>query len=372
MAEDEESKRFDATPKRREDFKKQGKFPRSRDAGAVLSIGATVGVVAGTREAMTRATELLFTRVFGDVTALVRGDLAGIREVTLATLAVLVVPPLVGAAIAALVSGAAQSGLSPNLELVEFKPERLNPLPRISEMLSPKKALKEVFLAFLKVGLVGYVAYSAARTEVPALLSLAAVDQGTGTQLTLAAIAHLGLKALGATAIVAAIDYAQSRFSIEQEMKMTLRELKDEMRNEDGDPKVKARMKSRARALAKQRMMSDVKTASVVITNPTHVAVAIRYGEDDPAPMVVAKGHDEVALAIRKEARAQGVPIVENRRLARLLDAEIQIGKPIKVEHFTVVARVLAFVFRLHGRRKSPAKKAARPGLARTVRPPGA
>ena len=369
---DDDNKQFDATPKRREDFKKQGKFPRARDAGAVLTIAATVGVVAGTRDAMSRAVELLFTRALGDVSARVRGDISGVSEATLGTLAVLVVPPLLGAAIAAFVSGAAQAGLAPNLDVVGFKLERLNPLPRISEMLSPKKAMKEVFLAFLKVGLVGYVAYSAARAELPALLKLASVDQGTGTHLALAAIAHLGLKAVGATAIVAAIDYAQSRFSIEQEMKMTLRELKDEMRSEDGDPKVKARMKARARALSKQRMMGDVKTASVIITNPTHVAVAIRYGDDDPAPMVVAKGHDEVALAIRKEAREHGVPIVENRRLARLLDAEIQIGKPIKVEHFTVVARVLAFVFRLHGRKKSPPKKQARAGLARRVQTPSA
>ncbi len=371
MAEDEESKKYDATPKRREDFRKQGKFARSRDAGAVLTIAATGFVVAGMREAMGSAIDRLFSKALGDLTAMARGDFAGVKAATLGALAVLVVPPVVGAAIAALVSGAAQAGLSPNLDLVGLKLERLDPMPRIMEMLSPKKALKEVSLALLKVGLVGYVAYSALTAELPGLLVLAAVDGRASGAAAVSAGAHLALKVLGATAIVAAIDYAQSRFTLEQEMKMTLKELKDEMKQEDGDPKVKARMRQRARALSKKRMMSDVKTAAVVVTNPTHVAVAIRYGDDDPAPTVVAKGHDEVALAIRREAREQGVPIIENRRLARLLDAEVRLGKPIKVEHFTAVARVLAFVFKRYGRRRPPATK-KKPGLARTVRPNGA
>jgi flagellar biosynthetic protein FlhB len=365
VAEDEESKKYDATPKRREEYRKQGKFARSRDAGAVLTIAGAGVVIAGMRGGMTAALERAFAATLGDVTAMTRGDFAGVRAASLGALAVLAVPPLVGAAIAALVSGTAQAGLSPNLDLVGLKLERLDPIPRLMDMLSPKKALKEVSLSLLKVGLVGYVAYSAIKAELPELLTLAAVDGRSSGEVAIASMGRLALKVLGATAIVAAIDYAQSRFTLEQEMKMTLKELKDEMRQEDGDPKVKARMRQRARALAKKRMMADVKDAAVVVTNPTHVSVAIRYADDDPAPMVVAKGHDEVALAIRKEARAHGVPILENRRLARLLDAEIAVGKPIKVEHFTAVARVLAFVFRKYGRRKVAPQRKRRASLAR-------
>lgn len=123
------------------------------------------------------------------------------------------------------------------------------------------------------------------------------------------------------------------------------------MRSNDGDPKVKARMRARAKALARRRAALDMKNAAVVITNPTHVAVALRYGAKDPAPVVIAKGHDEVALQIRADARKHGVPIIESRALARSLDAEVPIGRPIPGAHFAAVAKVLAFVYRLKGRR---------------------
>ena len=132
---------------------------------------------------------------------------------------------------------------------------------------------------------------------------------------------------------------------------MSLKELKDEMRQQEGDPKLKGRIRARARALAKRRMMNDVKKADVVVTNPTHVSVALRYQKADPAPIVVAKGHDEVALHIRSEARKYGIPILESRALARALDAEVNVGQAIPGAHYAAVAHVLAFVYRLRGRR---------------------
>jgi flagellar biosynthetic protein FlhB len=104
--------------------------------------------------------------------------------------------------------------------------------------------------------------------------------------------------------------------------------------------------------MARKRALNAVKNADVIVTNPTHVAVALRYGPKDPAPVVLAKGHDEVALRIRAEARKHGIPILENRRLARALDAEVAIGRPVPAAHFAAVARILAFVFRLRGNRK--------------------
>jgi flagellar biosynthetic protein FlhB len=122
-------------------------------------------------------------------------------------------------------------------------------------------------------------------------------------------------------------------------------------RAQDGDPKIKGRMRARARAMAKKRSLANVRKADVVVTNPTHVSVALRYGDRDVAPMVIAKGHDQLALLIRAEARRHGVPILENRALARALDAEVQICHPIPGAHFAAVARVLAFVYRLRGKR---------------------
>ena len=167
---------------------------------------------------------------------------------------------------------------------------------------------------------------------------------------------HVVLGAGGALAAIALADYGQSRFRLEQDLKMTRQELMQEMRQQDGDPKVKGRMKARARALAKKRAMQNVKKAHVVVTNPTHIAVALRYDEKDAAPTVVAKGQDDDALRIRAEARKYGIPILENRPLARALDAEVPVGHPVPMAHFAAVARVLAFVFRLRKRRGGTAR----------------
>jgi flagellar biosynthetic protein FlhB len=123
-------------------------------------------------------------------------------------------------------------------------------------------------------------------------------------------------------------------------------------------------MRQKAMQVSRQRILAAVADADVVITNPTHVAVALRYGERDLAPTVIAKGHDQLALRIRTEARANGIPILENRALARALDAQVPVGGHIQVDHYVAVAEVLAFVFRLHGgkRRRRKARKAATAG----------
>jgi flagellar biosynthetic protein FlhB len=150
--------------------------------------------------------------------------------------------------------------------------------------------------------------------------------------------------------VVAVADYAHAWFSLERDLKMTRQERVDESRQSDGDPKAKGRMKQRARAIAKKRGLGSVKTADVIVTNPTHYAVALRYGPKDVAPVVVAKGTDEAALRIRTEARRLGIPIIENRPLARALNAEVSIGRIVPQAHFAAVAQVLAFVYRLRRR----------------------
>jgi flagellar biosynthetic protein FlhB len=228
----------------------------------------------------------------------------------------------------------------------------------MKQLASPKKAAVEMLLSFLRVGVVGYVAYRTSVLELPGVLSLARMSVDVSIERMVNAILHVVFGAGGALAAIAVIDYAQSRFRLEQEMKMTRQELTDEMRQQDGNPKVKGRIKARARALSKKRAMQNVKKASVIVTNPTHVAVALRYEQNDAAPVVVAKGHDDDALRIRAEARRYGIPILENRPLARALDAEVAIGHPIPVAHFAAVARVLAFVYRLRGVRRRGTRRA--------------
>ncbi|NUO53426.1 MAG: flagellar biosynthesis protein FlhB [Polyangiaceae bacterium] len=350
MSQDED-RTFDPTPKRREQFRKEGKIARARDAGAVAAIGATFAIITGTKGAIVATVQELFARTLGDPGAITRGETAGVSRALWGSLFVLGVPLMIGTALATTVAGLAQAGIAPNTDLVGFKAERLDPTSRLAQLFNPKHGLFETALAMAKVLVVGGVAYAVTTDELPALLGLWAHDVAGALGILAEVAGRVLMKTLGAAALVAGADYAHSKWQLERQMKMTLKELKDEMRQEDGDPKLKAKIRSRARAIAKKRMMNDVKTASVVIANPTHVSVALRYSSRDAAPIVVAKGHDEVALAIRTRAREHGIPIVENRPLARTLDAEVSVGNPVKVEHFAAVAKILAFVFRLKRKR---------------------
>lgn len=345
-------KTFEPTAQRREEFRKQGRFARARDAAPVAAMVSAVGALLGSRTAIGEALGKLFLASHGNLGALAHGEPGDVFRFAGEALLTVAAPASLAAAIAAMVAGLAQTGLQLNLDAVGFKPERLDPISRLRQLASPKQAVIEMLLSILRVGVVGYVAYRVALVELPDLLDLARTSVDVASERIVKATVRVVLSAAAVLAAVAAIDYAQSRFRLAQEMKMTRQEFMQDMRQNDGDPKMKGRIKARARALAKKRALQNVKKADVVVTNPTHVAVALRYDEKDAAPVVVAKGHDDQALRIRAEARKHGVPILENRPLARALDAEVPIGHAIPISHFAAVARVLAYVYRLRGRRR--------------------
>jgi len=350
MSEDTGEKSFEATPHRRAEFRKQGRFARARDAGAIVTVGACLGVVMGSRAAIAQALDLLFTRCWGDLGALRHGGGAGALNAAIGAFVVLAGPPAIAAAIAGTVIGFAQAGINVQMDLVSFKAERLNPIARLGQVFSPKRGAAETVMAFLRLGVVGYATYRAIRVELPGLLELSTLAVSATAERLTATVTRVTLTGLGALAVIALIDYAYNRYTLEKEMRMSHREILDETKAQEGDPKQKAKMRSKARALIRKRSIANVKKADVVVTNPTHVAVALRYGPNDPAPIVVAKGHDEVAMQIRAEARRHGIPMIENRPLARALDAEVPLGGPIRAAHFAAVARVLAFVYRLRRR----------------------
>lgn len=344
----DEDRTHDATDARREQFRKEGRFARSRDASGIVAAAAVIAVIAGTRGALTQAISHLTVHTFGDLDALSRGDATPLRAATM-TLGALVIPAAIAASVGGLLVGFAQAGIRIDLDLVAPKPERLDPFAKLMEILSPKHAATELIGSSLRVVLAGYVGYRVLVLELPKVMRLADLPIAASAHELATIAVRVLLAVLFALAVIAGGDYLQHRLSLEKQMKMTRKELMDEMRQQDGDPKLKARQKARARAMAKQRALNNVKDASVIVTNPTHVSVALRYGKKDRAPVVVAKGHDELALQIRRIARKHGIPILESRALARALDAEVPIGKPVPEQHFLAVARILAFVFALRG-----------------------
>jgi flagellar biosynthetic protein FlhB len=355
VASESGEKKHDATPHRIEQARKEGRFAKARDAGGLAATLAALGALAGTSEHALTALRLAFARTHGDLGALTRGDGPALASFLVGALVAVTLPAAIAACIGAVLAGAVQAGLRLDFELVSFKPEHLDPLPRLKQLFSPKHAGVELAMVVLRVGVVGIIAQRALRAELPALLGLTTVPVAVALRTVASVSLRLALQVSAGLVLLTVADYAQNRFMLMREMRMTTEELKEEMKQQDGDPKIKARRLARARAAARRRMLNDVKKADVVVTNPTHVSVALRYQASDPAPVVVAKGHDDHALRIRAEARKHGIPIVENRPLARALDAEIPVGKSISGAHYAAVAHVLAFVYRLR-KRSAPAR----------------
>lgn len=258
-----------------------------------------------------------------------------------------------------LVGAVAQGKIVFSSERIRVKLNKISPFAGIKRLVSMNNLI-EFIKGVVKIGLISVIT---AAILIPHFKN---ADRMVGlpAQALMPAIAILALKMLGGIAlfsgVLAVFDRFYKRYDWEKRLKMSKQDVKDEMKQSDGDPHVKAKRRDRARMMVKGRMMSQVPTATFVVTNPTHYAVALRYipGQTD-VPICVAKGIDNVALKIREIAGGKDIPVIENPPLARALHATSQLEKPINEEHFEAVAQVVNFVMSLNGR-------------AGTIRYPGA
>ncbi len=254
-------------------------------------------------------------------------------------------------------------GLAANLMQVGFqitpkammpKLSKLNPISGFQSKFLSLKPLVELVKSCLKIGLLGYIAYSVYRQNFASFFSL--LNQPVSIILTfIAKVAFQILWRCGLLMVVLAFfDYIYQRWDFMENQKMSKQEVKDEMRQAEGDPQVKSRIRSMQMSAARQRMMQEVPKADVVITNPTHIAVALVYDQDSSeAPMVVAKGAGLMAEKIKKIAREHGVPVVENKALARLLFKTVELNQMIPETLYQAVAEVLAYIYKRDGARAS-------------------
>lgn len=256
-------------------------------------------------------------------------------------------PFVVGVAVVGFAGSALQVGFVASGKALQAKGERLNPLPGIARMFSARAAV-ECAKAIAKVVVVGYIVYSFIRDRYVEIGSLARGNYMSACseigRLTWELLLRAGIVLL----VIAALDYMFQRSQLEKQLKMTKQEVKEDMKRTEGDPLVKSKIRQRQRAISQRRMMQEVPKADVVITNPTHYAVALRYEpEKSTAPVVLAKGQRLVAQRIREIAEENGVPIVENVQLARTLYASVEIGDEIPTDLYQAVAEILAYVYRL-------------------------
>ncbi len=329
--------------RRLEKARGEGRTAVSRDASILAGMGAGLVVLAGQADtgqvARWLAASLQQTQFEGAQTFARAGQ---------AILLVLLPPALAGlggfAAATLLQTGFLVRGaaLQPDFS-------RISPLSGIKRLLGPQ-TLVQLVKSLAKLGLLGACLYVALARVAPELLTMPGAEPSALLQHASKHVRSLVLLLLGAQALIAGADYGWERMRHMRELRMTFQELRDEHKESEGNPHVKQRLRQLARSRARRRMLLAVPKASVVITNPTHYAVALSYERGSQgAPKIVAKGADDVAARIRELAREHRVPIVANPPLARAL-FRVEIDTEIPAEHFKAVAEVIAFIWRLRNR----------------------
>jgi flagellar biosynthetic protein FlhB len=249
---------------------------------------------------------------------------------------------------AALLSGGLQSGFQFTPKVLGFKPDKLDPIAGFGRVFS-KTSLVHGAVDFLKLLAIGGAMWLAARTLLHDPLFQSPVETAYLGQFIHRSALSLFARLLFALGVIAAISYGYEKFKTSRDLMMTRQEVKDERKQAEGDAFVKSAMRRMARRLMQKQMLAAVPTADVVVTNPTHYAVALKYERGvDSAPVVLAKGDNRLALRIKAIAAEHGVPTVENRPVARFLFAAGKVGEPIPSELFQAVAEILAFVYRTH------------------------
>ena len=242
-----------------------------------------------------------------------------------------------------------QVGLNFNTEAIGFKLDKLNPINGFGRIFS-KRSLVELFKSLFKIAVIGYFLYTILSQQLLAMPQFIYFDLGTSLEQMSKIIFSMSFEVIGVIMVLGFLDYGYQKWQTTQDLKMSKQEVKDEMKQSEGDPQIKGKIKQKQRQMAMSRMMQEVPKADVIVTNPTHFAVALQYHKGMQAPLVIAKGQDFVAQKIKKLAREASVPIVENRPLARALFASTNIGDAVPAELYQAVAEVLAYVYRLKHR----------------------
>jgi len=333
-----------ATPKRVREFRKRGDIALSRDlvsaatlTGGAIALIACSGAAAGALMDFTRDAAL-----HGD-----GRDAGGMARGALHCFGVAAGPVLAGAGIASVVAILGQLGWPPAFKGIKLDLSRLSPLNNLKATFGPGAMARRSGAAFAKLVVVGAIVALALRGTI----AMHSLEAGALGAVAWSAVARVLWLVLGTLAAIAAVDYWLARRRMGAQMKMTPDEIKREHKENEGDPMLRGKRKQRMRELAKRRVAVAVAKADVVVVNPTHYAVALRYDEaTDRAPVVVAKGTDEAAEKIREIARQNGVPILSRPPLARALYKHVKENRAIPANLFRAVAEVLAYVYRLrHG-----------------------
>ena len=347
-----------ATTKKLEDARKEGKVAKSVELTAAVSLIATFLTIKIFVSFVGVRFINIFNWIYTILPEIVHMDRDVLTEHTVTLLLrdvflqmlIIVLPFMAIGFIVAFVVNVVQVKWKVTGKPLEPKFNKLNPVNGFKRIFS-KEALFNLVKSIAKIVIIFYVAYKSVKDQAGAIFILYEMNLNQAISLVGQIIIDTGIKLSFVYLIVGLADFIFQKRKFAEDMKMTKQEVKDEYKNTEGDPQIKGKQRRRMMEVSQRRMMADVPKADVVITNPTHIAVALSYNSDESvAPKVVAKGEDYLAQKIKDVAKEADVPIVENKPLARMLNATVDVGQEIPPELYQAVAEILAVVYKNKGR----------------------
>lgn len=338
-----------ATPKKKKDTRQKGQVAKSQDVTTAISLLALFGFLLAGASFMGNHLLHLFQHSLEHylVMSVTEANLKVVVLEVMGQLIFILGPIMAVALLAGVTSNYLQVGFLFTLEPIKPKLEKLDPIKGLKRIFAVR-AIVELFKSILKITFVGAAAFFVLWLNIEEVLKLPFKSVGEALTSVGSLTLQMGAAASISLLFIALIDYLYQRYDFEKSIRMSKQDIKDEYKNMEGDPLIKSKIKQRQREMAMSRMMQEVPQADVVITNPTHYAIALKYDEKKAdAPIVVAKGVDYLAQKIKYIAGENEVELVENRPLARALYDQADIGQPIPEEFFKAVAEILAYVYRL-------------------------
>lgn len=345
----------DATPKKLSEARKDGKVAKSQDViiaasltGLFVMLKITIGYIGSSFLS-------LFEESYGMIYNMVNDEFtlnssATIIRFGMQEVMVIGIPLYLTGLITVLVANIYQVKWKVSFKIIQPKLSNINPISGFKKLLSKEKIF-ELLKSILKVGIIGYVVYDALKEKWGLLFNMYELSLWDAISLIGDTVISLGLKICMFFIVIAVADFYYQKHRFKEDMKMTKQEVKDEYKNSEGDPQIKGQIRQKMREASQRRMMQSMPEADVVITNPTHLAVAIKYDRDSQsAPVVIAKGAGFLASKIKEAANENHVEIVENKPLARMLYYNVDIDAEIPPELYQMVAEVLAYVYNLKGK----------------------
>lgn len=346
------------TAKKLEDARNEGQVAKSKEVASAFMLIALFLLLRFTAGYMQGGILAAFDKTYARMPQLVKmpmgliaaGDLSLLVRDGMSAVLLLIAPFLITGVIVSFLSDYIQITWKVTTKPLMPKLSKLNPLSGIKRIFSVQ-SLVELLKSIVKIAMILYLVYTTLRKDydVITLLFRMPLMQGVGLSCDLAV--NLGLKCSIFYLLIAAVDYVYQKRKFRKDQMMTKQEVKDEYKQAEGDPQIKGKIRQRMQEASRRRMMQDIPNADVVITNPTHYAVAIRYDNTkDAAPVVLAKGEDYLAKKIREAAMEHHIEIVENKPLARMLYHNVEIGEQVPPELYEAVAEVLAMVYHMQGK----------------------